>query len=344
MDLLPLSLKIAIVLVPVCAFAVSLVYLDSYKLVRFRQLLQVVAAGGLAAVLSYFTNRTVMDVAGLDQQTVTRFVAPLVEEILKAMPIILLLRAKRVGFLVDAAIFGFASGAGFALVENLYYLWAVSETSIGLAMVRGFGTAIMHGGTTAIFATATKVMFERKESESIALALPGLAIAFSIHSLFNQFMLPPVASAVLVMLVLPPIFLFVFAQSERFLQSWLGKGFDIDSELLEALQAGEFTLSRSGRYLQTLREHFEPVVLGDMICYLRLHAELSLRAKGVLLMKEKGFPIAPDPEVAAKLAELKFLEKSIGRTGERALAPVLHRSAHDLWQLRMLESSEGTAA
>lgn len=337
-----LSLKFPIALLPVCLFIVSLVYLDSYKLVRLRQVLQVVAAGSMAAVLSWVVNHYMLNRLGIDQETATRFAAPLVEELFKALPIFLMLRSKRIGFLVDAAIFGFASGAGFALFENAYYLWAVGDSALALWVVRGFGTAVMHGGTTAIFATATKVTFERKESDAIWLAFPGFGIAFAIHSLFNQFVLPPVASAVLVMLVLPPIFFFVFGQSERFLQSWLGKGFDVDSELLEALELGEFTLSRAGRYLQTLRDHFEPAVLADMICYIRLHAELSLRAKGVLLMREKGFPIDKDPEVEAKLKELHFLEQSIGRTGEMALTPVLHQSAHDLWQLRMLETSERT--
>jgi len=339
-----LALKIPISLLPVCLFVVSLIYLDSYKLVRLRQILVVVGGGCIAAALSWAANHALLDQAGMSQQAMTRYAAPLVEEIFKALPILLLLRRKGIGFLVDAAIFGFASGAGFALFENLYYLQAVSDPALALWVVRGCGTAVMHGGTTAIFATTTKVMFERKESDALWLAFPGLGIAFAIHSLFNQFVLPPVASAAVVMLVLPPIFMLVFAQSERFLQSWLGRGFDIDSELLEALHLGEFTHSRAGRYLQTLREHFEPSMLADMICYLRLHAELSLRAKGVLLMREKGFPIERDPEVEAKLKELRFLETSIGKTGELALAPVLHHSAHDLWQLRMLESSEGVTS
>ena len=337
-----LALKPPIALLPVCLFIISLVYLDSYKLVRFRQILQLIGAGCLAALLSWAINNLLLHRLGLvDHETITRFAAPLVEEFFKALPILFLLRSKRIGFLVDAAIYGFACGAGFALLENIYYLWAVDDSALPLWLVRGFGTAVMHGGTTAILATTTKVMFERKESDALWLTFPGFGIAFAIHSLFNQFVLPPVASAVLVMLVLPPIFFFVFGQSERFLQGWLGKGFDVDAELLEALELGEFTLSRAGRYLQTLREHFEPAVLADMICYLRLHAELSLRAKGVLLMREKGFPVARDPEIEAKLTELHFLEKSIGQTGEMALAPVLHGSDRDIWQLRMLESTDG---
>ncbi|MBW3565542.1 MAG: hypothetical protein KY459_12520 [Acidobacteria bacterium] len=56
------------------------------------------------------------------------------------------------------------------------------------------------------------------------------------------------------------------------------------------------------------------------------------------MMRESGFLVPPDPTIAAKLEELRFLEKSIGKTGHLALAPVLHRSARDLWQLKLLEA------
>jgi hypothetical protein len=46
-----------------------------------------------------------------------------------------------------------------------------------------------------------------------------------------------------------------------------------------------------------------------------------------------------DAEIDEKLEELRYLEKAIGRTGELAIAPVLHTTANDVWQLRMLESA-----
>mgnify|MGYP000417393272 CR=1 FL=1 len=45
--------------------------------------------------------------------------------------------------------FGFAVGAGFAVFENLFYLMQAEHRSLLVWFVRGFGTAIMHGGTTA---------------------------------------------------------------------------------------------------------------------------------------------------------------------------------------------------
>jgi len=70
-------------------------------------------------------------------------------------------RSNRIGFLVDAAIYGFAIGAGFALVETVAYWNVLSTHTWSLWVVRGFGTAVMHGGATAICAIVGKALEER---------------------------------------------------------------------------------------------------------------------------------------------------------------------------------------
>ena len=105
------------------------------------------------------------------------------------------------------------------------------------------------------------------------------------------------------------------------------------------IQSGELSASPVGRYLQSLRDRFEGPVLADMLCYLRLHVELALKAKGLLLMRESGFEARPDPELAATFEELRFLERSIGRTGRLAVLPFVHRSDRDRWQLQLLGGS-----
>lgn len=333
------AIRLLLGFVPVSLFLSSLVYLDSYKLVKPRTIVQLIATGAIAAGLSYLVNRWVFSVAGVSHRALTIFAAPLIEEIFKAAPLIVLVRTKRVGFLVDAAIFGFALGTGFALVENVYYFWALPNSSAPLWIVRGFGTAIMHGGSTAIVGMMAKTFADSKKTGRKWFALPGLLIAYLFHALFNSFLLPPLISATLLIVAFPPLLMLVFAQSERYLRSWLGSGFDLDSELIALIQSGEFADSPAGHYLASLRQHFDGAVLADMLCLLRLNAELALRAKGILMMRESGFAVKREAEIDEKLAELRYLRKSIGRTGELAISPVLHTSAEDAWQLTMLEGA-----
>ena len=62
---------------------------------------------------------------------------------------IALFRINRIGYKLDAVISGFAIGAGFSVVENIFYLTMFPEYGTGTWLVRGFGTAIMHGTTLA---------------------------------------------------------------------------------------------------------------------------------------------------------------------------------------------------
>ena len=65
---------------------------------------------------------------------------------------------------------GFAVGTGFAFVENLYYLYTFPEANIGTWIVRGFGTAMMHGGTTAVFAMMGLTMLEQRGRSMVVAA------------------------------------------------------------------------------------------------------------------------------------------------------------------------------
>lgn len=330
-------LLLALGLIPVCLFLVSLLYLDSYKLVSLGAIVRMIGAGALAAALSYGINSTIFSRTQFDHRLMTIFVAPLVEEILKALPLILLIRARRVGFLVDAAIFGFAIGTGFALIENAYYFRELPDSTPALWIVRGFGTAIMHGGSTAIVGILAKAISGRNTMSTIWFAIPGLLAAYMFHAGFNSFLVPPLISAIVVILVFPVLVVLVFGESEHSLRSWLGSGFDLDSELIERLHSGEFAETEAGQYLQSLREHFEGPLLADMLCLVRVNAELALRAKGILMMRQLGLDMKPDPETAEKLLEIAYLKKSIGRTGELAISPIIHSSDEDAWQLQLLK-------
>lgn len=331
-------LHIVIGIVPVLGFLAALLYLDSYKLVTLRIVVAVVAAGLVAAIVCYWANGYLLAAVGLDFRTYSRYVGPLIEELAKAIIIVILIRAHRVGFLVDAAILGFAVGTGFAIVENVYYQQLVPDASAGTWIVRGFGTAIMHGGCTSIFAILGLSMRERAVQPSLVAFVPGFVVAVSLHSAYNHAFLSPMLSTLGVIFVLPPLLLAVYQRGERATADWLGSGFDADTEMLASIMSGHFADSPAGGYLATLKSRFHGPIVADLLCYLRLHSELALRAKGLLMMRESGFDASIDEATRAKLTELRYLEASIGATGQLAVKPLLHAGHKEMWQLRMLES------
>ena len=327
----------AVSLLPVLVFLGLLVLIDSYKLVSLRAILLSVLAGVLAAALGYAINVTLQPWLDLDFSHYSRYVAPVVEETLKAAFVVFLLRQHKVGFVVDAAIHGFGIGAGFALLENLIYLSMHPGAALWTWVVRGFGTAIMHGGTTAILAMVSRTLLDRTTRFRLRLLVPGLALAVVLHSLYNHFLLNPVLATAVIVIVFPLVSVVVFQQSERAARAWVGEGFDSDQDLLKAVTGAQVSGTPVGKYIATLRSRFAPEVIVDMLCLLRLRAELAIRVKGVLLMREAGFEPPPDATVKDKLRELRYLERSIGKTGLVALHPFLHTSTRDLWQLTVLD-------
>jgi RsiW-degrading membrane proteinase PrsW (M82 family) len=330
-------IRICVSLIPVFAFLVGLVLLDSFKLVSARMIAQTILVGCGAAVVLMLLNGPILAVCGVELDTYSRYLAPVLEEVLKAVPLMYLIGTRRLGFMVDAAICGFAVGAGFAFVENVYYLRSLEEAQLFAWIIRGFGTAVMHGGTTAIFAVLAKNQSDRRVRGGFRVFVPGLLVAVAIHSFFNHFFLLPHVYTVAQLIILPVLVVITFTQSERILRNWLEVGLDSDVRLLEYVTTGAISRTRVGEYLNSLKSRFPGEVVADMLCYLRIHLELAVRAKGILLMKEAGFRVPADPETRERLTELRFLEKSIGKTGKLAIAPFLHTSSRDLWQLYLLD-------
>jgi len=335
MQIVSAGLRIALGLLPVFSFLLPLMLLDSFKLVRLRSVTLIIAAGGATAVASLFVSLFVEALTGAEPLTLSRYIAPAVEELLKGAVIVLLFFRHRIAFLVDAAILGFAVGAGFAAVENLHYFVILDDPNLALWIVRGFGTALMHGSVTATMAIISRQLLDTRGLH-IVIFLPALALAIVLHSVFNHFFITPTVSTALLLVALPAFFVVVFQVSERRTREWLGTGFDTDAELLAVIVSGEASESRIGAYLQELRERFPPTTVVDMICLLRLRLELSIRAKGILLARQAGFEVPADPDMDGRFEELRFLEDAIGKTGLLALSPLFHFSDRDLWQYHMI--------
>jgi RsiW-degrading membrane proteinase PrsW (M82 family) len=331
---------ILIALLPVTAFLILLLLFDSFKLVSTSLLIRALAAGAGAAVTAALIHRQLLAADAVSPLVLSRYVAPVTEETLKALFLIYPLRRRYIGFLVDAAIIGFAIGTGFALVENLEYLHDLPDRQVWLWVARGFGTALLHAMTTAIVAIAAKSLSDRFPSRGPLVLLPGLAVAIVLHSAFNHLLVSPLLSATLLLLFLPLIVLAVFGRSERATREWVGDGLDLDVELLNLVTSSFFGATRLGRYLEELKARFPGPVVADMFCLLQLDLELSIRAKGMLMAREQGLEVPVDDDLRARLDERGYLHRTIGPTGLLALRPLQVTNDRDDW-LRYLLNEAG---
>jgi RsiW-degrading membrane proteinase PrsW (M82 family) len=330
-------INVAIALLPIVVFLVLLWLMDSFRLVRPASVLLAVAYGAAAAAAVLWLHDWLMRVDDVSPAILSRYIAPITEETVKALFVVVFIATARVGFLVDAAVLGFAVGTGFALFENLSYLQSLSDATMILWLVRGLGTAMLQGATTAIFAILSKANADRSRDRLALAFLPGLFAAVVIHSTFNHRWLPAVAQTLVLLVALPLLVLWVFARSERSTREWIGAGLDLDVELLALMTSDTFEHTPFGRRLHQLRTSMPGPIVADMFCLLRLELELAIQAKGMLVAREAGLEVPIDSDLEASLAERRHIRRSIGTLGLLALKPLQVTSHRDTWHRHVLK-------
>src|SRR6478672_4765384 len=184
----------ALALIPVLVMLAIFIWLDAFALMSLREVTLLLVAGGLGALAAWPVSGRLIDTLPIGFSLYSRFVAPWLEEAIKAVVIIGLFRLNRIGYKLDAVISGFAIGAGFSVVENVFYLTLFPFYDAGTWLVRGLGTAVMHGTTLAVLAAIAHELSERETREAAGdfdfrlwWFVPGYLAAVAIHTAFNQF-------------------------------------------------------------------------------------------------------------------------------------------------------------
>lgn len=301
--------------------------LDSFSLVRWKRLVLAIGSGiaSCAVVFYFFRFFPLSDAA-------TTNVSPVLEEFFKGLVILVLIKKKKIAFAIDATIYGVAVGGGFALLENIIYVYYNPEMLIGTAIFRGLGTAIMHMGLTATVSLLLLMLSNRKINIFIGY-IPALIPSMALHYLFNLFLIEPFLMLALDLVVFTLIFYLLFSQNQKSIYRWLDNTMESDSRLLAAMMKGEFSTTSAGQYLLSVKDQFKPEVFFDMYCYVKVFLELSLTAKRNLMLAEAGITPPDDEDFANNISEFYALRRRIGKTGEIALSPIVKVKNVDSWMI-----------
>jgi RsiW-degrading membrane proteinase PrsW (M82 family) len=146
---------------------------------------------GAWGILSYFSaaqiNPALVEHDVFSTDTLVRFAAPVIEEILKGLILIYLIRHPDFKYFLDGAIYGFASGIGFAIFENFEYILAHPSTALILAISRVLSTNLIHATGSALIGIALGLArFNRFRLLRALYLVSGVGLAIAIHSGFNN--------------------------------------------------------------------------------------------------------------------------------------------------------------
>ena len=333
----------ALALVPVLLLTLVFVWLDVFKLMSRSEILTLLVLGGVVAGFTYPVSGAFLDTLPIGFNLYSRFVAPWLEEALKAAVIITLFRFNRIGIKLDAVITGFAVGAGFSVVENILYLLRFDDLPPQVWMVRGLGTAIMHGTTMAILAAIAQEFAERNLHAAARdfrfnplWFVPGFLVAVAIHTIFNQFPSQPML-AMLGTLVLAPIALIgIFQFGTKEADEWLAKEEEQHRALVDTLREGKFPDTAEWQKVAQLGERMGPDGKALIRDYVTVLSELILSGESAFLNKTDEKELARDNGLNAKFDRLSDLQKQLGKTTLSALTSMLPFSRNDYWELKEL--------
>lgn len=342
-ELLAQSAHWGLALVPVLLMLALFIWLDAFKLMNLGEILVLLVLGGLAALVAYPISGKFIDTLPIGFSNYSRFVAPWIEEALKAVIMIALFRLNRIGYKLDAVISGFAIGAGFSVVENIIYLNIYPFYGAGTWLVRGLGTAVMHGTTLALLAAIAHELAERETREAAGdfdfhlwWFIPGYLVAVAVHTAFNQFPDKPLqamlAAAIFAPIALIAIFYFGQAEADR----WLITEHAEHRAQLETLRAGKWPDSGAGKKIAALADRLGPETSTRIRRYWELQAWLVAEAEETMMEEEAGDAEFNADEVRAALAELAGLKRALGRSTFAAMNALLPFSRNDQWELSEL--------
>jgi RsiW-degrading membrane proteinase PrsW (M82 family) len=330
-------------LVPVLVLLAIFIWLDAFKLMSFGEVIVLLLLGGIAALVAWPIAGRFLDTLPIGFSNYSRFVAPWLEEGLKAVVMIGLFRFNRIGYKLDAVISGFAIGAGFSVVENIFYLTLFPFYGSGTWLVRGLGTAVMHGTTLALLAAIAHELAERENREAAGefdfhlwWFLPGYLLAVALHTAFNQFpdrpLLAMLGAVVVAPLTIIAIFHFGTAEAER----WLAAEHAAHEAQIEALRAGKWPDGVAARKIASLGERVGPEAARRMRRYWELQAWLVAQAEEAMMEEEAGDAKFDAGEIRSAFEELAGLKRALGKSTFAAFDALLPFSRNDYWEVSEL--------
>jgi RsiW-degrading membrane proteinase PrsW (M82 family) len=159
---------------------------DLYKTGTFRFVVLSFLWGTVAFAIVAFINRMLIGNNIFERLTVLQFIAPFEEEILKGLILIYLIRRPQFTYFVDGAIYGFAVGIGFAVVENYDYILETTSGALDVAIGRVISTNLIHATGSAIVGIAAGLARFSRGSGRILRVIAGLILAILLHTGFNN--------------------------------------------------------------------------------------------------------------------------------------------------------------
>ena len=127
--------------------------------------------------------------SGMEMQKVSVYLSPIVEEIMKLLPVMfyLLLYEPKDREILHTAV---GIGAGFATFENCCYVLSASASSLPYVLIRGFAAGVMHIISMVALAMGFQLL-KRYKIFKVSGIMGATSLAMTFHALYNLLVSKP---------------------------------------------------------------------------------------------------------------------------------------------------------
>lgn len=337
-------------LLPVVIYIFVVYKIDNFALISVRNLLLQVLYGMVTALVCFGLFQLTGEMLADEHSD---YVNPVLEELVKGLPILYLASRKKIVFFIDSVICGAAVGGGFSILENIFYLLFGHKMGLGTVLFRGLEVALLHMGCSAIVAAGLMLavrIIERSRSRlgikksDIGMSVFLLMEAPVLHVFHNAFHFNPLMQFIFVFGTMGGLLMWTYYYDVDMIHRWLDKGLDKQLALLDSIKSGQLDKTQTGIFLESIKKKFPPEDFFDIICYVQLHVELSVAAKSRVMVRESGLvkdlPLTEENKelILSQYEEYKILEKRLGKLARMTIGPIVKYYPADYKALEALRA------
>ena len=152
-------------------------------------------AGMIACLLAAYIGGFLEKASGMSAEDTSVFISPIIEEIMKLIPILLLLMLfepddQKVVYLAIGI------GAGFATFENCCYVLSYNAQSLPYVLIRGLAVGVMHL-VSMVALSIGFIILKRYKIFRFAGILGALSLAMTFHAMYNLLVSKPGIASVM---------------------------------------------------------------------------------------------------------------------------------------------------
>jgi RsiW-degrading membrane proteinase PrsW (M82 family) len=343
-----------IVLGFVIALIVPLLFLgfiytfDVYQTGQFHIILKCLFCGGVTFAPATFTNWALTRFGLTNQDAITHFAAPIYEEIFKGLILLYLVRRAKFTYSVDGAIYGFAVGTGFAVVENCFYIYTNFPAASQIAFQRVFLANLVHAFSSAAIGITLGIF--RLETSKLRWGIPtfGLLLAIGQHMLFNNLIgREEIHPVVFFLPVLPGILfiLFVMQHGKKQAQGWIKEKLGMDNRVTRGEVALVDHLAAPDDSLYPVVERFgaETASQVEKLLYLQAYIGIKTKALDGLRCNDTIYK-AVEAEINEMRIKMKKIQSEIGAYPMLFVRGLFTDEMASVWEQMQSKIKERSAA